>query len=108
MRSIARLQRPGWDARWGNEEKDRVEGAFAGAIAVEGAAAGFATAGGLDAKVEGTPVEGADAAAATSSDEPLVDESLPDDVSELRELVSGRWRSLDITPCFPFKFVRNA
>lgn len=82
----ARLGRPGWEARWGSEEKDRVAGAPAGAVAVAGAAAGFATAGGLD-----TPAAAATAGSASSGQggagDPLADDLMPDDVDELKNMV---------------------
>lgn len=85
----ARVGRPGWEARWGSEEKERVEGAPAGAIAVAGAAAGFATAGGLDA------AEGRSAGSVQGSAEDLlVDDLLPDDVGELKDMVRRKARGL--------------
>lgn len=88
----ARSKRPGWEARWGSEEKDRVAGAAAGAVAAAGAAAGFATAGGLD--VSATASAGAGAGAGASSGiegaedlDPLADDFMPDDVGELQSMV---------------------
>ncbi|CAB1115211.1 unnamed protein product [Ectocarpus sp. CCAP 1310/34] len=88
----ARLGRPGWEARWGSEEKERVAGAEAGAIAVAGAAAGFATAGGLDATATAAADE-ASAGSGGAGDDPLADEFLPDDVAELRSMVVSNRRS---------------
>ncbi|CAM9414207.1 unnamed protein product [Ectocarpus fasciculatus] len=91
----ARSGRPGWEARWGSEEKERVAGAEAGAIAVAGAAAGFATAGGLDAaSTAAAAAEGSSAASGGGAgDDPLADEFLPDDVAELRSMVVSNRRS---------------
>lgn len=71
-----------------------MDGAPAGEVAVAGAAAGFATAGGLDAPA-------AAAAASTSSvkggaGDPLVDDLLPDDVDELKDMVR---RKRDVFGC---------
>eukprot|EP00903_Cladosiphon_okamuranus_P018378 g16905.t1 len=89
----ARVGRPGWEARWGGEEKDRVKGAPAGAIAVAGAAAGFATAGGLDAPVAAVVAAASAAAPAeVSAADPLVDDLLPDNVGELKEMVVSNRR----------------
>lgn len=85
------MQRPGWEVRWGSEEKDRVAGAPAGAVAAAGAAAGFATAGGLDSRVDNTATTAAGATDASSLqqslDDPLADSFLPDDVAELKSMV---------------------
>ncbi|CAM9392735.1 unnamed protein product [Scytosiphon promiscuus] len=84
----ARSRRSGWEARWGVEEKERVEGAAAGAVAVAGAAAGFATAGGLDAPAAG----GMDVASAAADADYLEDDFLPDDVGALRQMVVSNRR----------------
>ena len=109
----ARLQRPGWETRWGDEEKNRVAEEPAGAVAVAGSSAGFAAAGGLDAKAEdvatapdapvAAPVVGADGGAAAadtfsvqlSPDDPLRDNLLPDDVAELKSMVRGKGYSFN-------------
>lgn len=79
-------------------------GGPAGAVALAGSSAGFAAAGGLDVKTEDVvatthvaPVAPAaaappDAAATTTSvqyspDDPLRDNTLPDDVAELQSMV---------------------
>lgn len=79
------MQRPGWEARWGDEEADRVAGAPAGAVAVAGAAAGFATAGGLDKTTNDATDAGR--TAVSKSDDPLADEYLPNDVESLKSMV---------------------
>lgn len=91
LSAAARNQRPGWEARWGNEEPARVTGVAAGEIAVAGAAAGFATAGGLEeAPVSAKTDSGVDVIDPTvrlgAGDGPLADE-LPQDVAELQDLV---------------------
>lgn len=84
----ARVERPGWEARWGDEEKDRVAGAPAGAVAVAGAAAGFATAGGLDTPAAGSAsAVGSSGSVGGSAGDPLVDDLLPENVGELRDMV---------------------
>lgn len=87
----ARVGRPGWEARWGSEEKERVAGAPAAAIAVEGAAAGFATAGGLGLDSPVSPAVAAAGSASSVNDgagDHLMDD-LPDGVEELKQMVRG-------------------
>lgn len=85
--TTARLQRPNWEARWGSEEKLRVLGSAAGVIASEGAAAGFAMAGGLDTKADGHAATGASETRQAESS--LEDKLLPNDVAELKSMVRG-------------------
>ncbi len=84
----ARVGRPGWEARWGSEEKERVAGAPATAIAVEGAAAGFATAGGLDAP-PAAAAAGISSSAGGGAEDLLMDDLLPNvvEVDELKQMV---------------------
>ncbi|CAM9421348.1 unnamed protein product [Ectocarpus sp. 4 AP-2014] len=92
----ARSGRPGWEARWGSEEKGRVAGAEAGAFAVAGAAAVFATAGGLDAAASTAATnEASPAGSGGAGDDPLADDFLPDDVAELRSMVVSNRRSFE-------------
>lgn len=88
---VARLKRPGWEARWGSEEKDRVAGALAGVMAVEGMAAGFETAGGLDTKERSASADGDSAATAIPTEVHVAGDSLPNDVAELKEMVGRRF-----------------
>lgn len=86
MCMVARLKRPGWEARWGSEEKDRVAGVLAGVMDVEGAAAGFEMAGGLDTTAS---ADGDSAATAIPTEVHPEGDSLPNDIAELKEMVGG-------------------
>lgn len=90
--ATARNQRPGWEARWGSEEPARVAGVAAEEIAVAGAAAGFATAGGLEeAPVSAKSDSDIGVTDPTTrhgaSGDPLAYDLLPQDVAELQGLV---------------------
>lgn len=95
----ARVGRPGWEARWGGEEKERVEGAPAGEVAVAGAAAGFATAGGLDAPAAAAAAVGGAGSVLGGAGDPLVDGLLPDDVGELKDMVRRKRRAFEVCVC---------
>ena len=73
-----------------------MDGAPAGEVAVAGAAAGFATAGGLDAPAAAAAAAGSTSSVKGGAGDPLVDDLLPDDVDELKDMVR---RKRDVFGC---------